>query len=140
MDKVIRIGSVQYFLVGDRLRIVQTGDTAFDVSLSPTFDGEHIKIMKWKRVGANRFETSLGKYGRAIMCEQFDKLAYWIETPLKQFDNVTYLSDGIISGQHWRTFVSDEYERIWHKSVDTNIPLSSAYAVSASPDGTSGGG
>ena len=134
------IAGIRYFLDGDRLRVVQDGDAVFDVSLSPTLDGKLVKITEWEQVSKNHFEASLGKYGKAVICEKFDKLAYWIDTPVKQFDNVTYLSDGIISGGKWRSFVSDEYDRVWEKQVDTNIPISSAYAVSNSPDGTSTGG
>ena len=140
MSTVISISGTQYFLTGDRLKIVQAGDAVLDISLSPVLDGELVKLGEWKQVGEKSFEASLGKWGKAVVSEKYDKLAFWIETPVKQFQTVTYLSDGIVSGQNWRTFVSDEYERIWDKKIDTNIPLSSAYAVSNSPDGTSGGG
>jgi hypothetical protein len=59
--------------------------------------------------------------------ELHGRAAFWVETPVKQFDRVTYLSDGDLSGDVWRTFVSDEYERLWDKNVDASIPLSSAY-------------
>ncbi len=140
MDISMTIDGVQYFLIDDRLKIVQMGDMVFDVSLSPILNSKLIKITRWEKIAKNHFEASLGEYGKAIISERFDKLSFWIETPIKQFENVTYLSDGIISGQYWRTFVSDEYEKIWDKKVDTNIPLSSAYAATTSPDGKSDGG
>ncbi|MFH0919119.1 MAG: hypothetical protein V1913_02050 [Fibrobacterota bacterium] len=137
---LMQIAGTQYQLAGDRLRVIQDGDTVLDVCLSPVFDGRTVTIASWQPTGPNAFEASLGEYGRAFVAERFDKLAFWIKTPVKQFENVTYLSDGIISGSHWRTFVSDEHERQWDKSVDQNIPISSAYANINSPDGTTGGG
>ena len=52
---------------------------------------------------------------------------------MKQFEQVTYLSDGIISGSTRRSFVSDDYERLRDKKINTNIPISSAYAHPDSP-------
>ena len=140
MTHVLTVAGIHYRLEGDRLRVVQYGDAAFEVSLSPTFDGTAVPIRSWERTGPNSFVASLGEYGRAFLAEKFDRLAYWIETPVKQFENVTYLSDGALAGGRWRTFVSDEHERVWDKKVSLNIPISSAYAATASPDGQTPGG
>lgn len=140
MKQTITIRGSEYRLEKDRLRVLHNDDTVFDVCLNPEFDGKVVKITGWEKAGHNGFRADLGKYGTAFACEKLDRLAYWIETPIKQFENVTYLSDGIISGDHWRTFVSDEYERVWEKELDLDIPLSSAYAACASPDGLVEGG
>jgi len=131
----ITIAGVDYRLANDRLRISRRNDTVLDICLSPTLDGEPVRIAAWEETGHNSYKASLGRHGAAFICEKLDKLAFWIETPVKQFQEVTYLSDGIISGDHWRTFASDEHERLWDKKIDTNIPISSAYADSNSPDG-----
>ena len=136
----ITLQGTQYFLSGDRLSVVHAGDRVFDVSLSPVFDGNKVQLSSWRQTAENRFETSLGEYGAAFLEARHGRLAYWIETPIEQFENATYLSDGRISGSKWRTFVSDEHEREWDVDIDTNIPISSAYAESSSPDGSSQGG
>ncbi len=133
-NHLMTIAGTDYILSGDRLRIVHRSDTVLDVCLSPVLDGEVAPITDWEKMGHNSYKASLGKFGEAFVCEQFDRLAFWIETPVKEFENVTYLSDGITSGEVWRTFVSDEHERLWDKKVDTNIPISSAYADLNSPD------
>ncbi|UCD58331.1 MAG: hypothetical protein JSV16_04230, partial [Candidatus Hydrogenedentota bacterium] len=140
MNTTMTIAGAQYHFSGDRLRIVQQGDTVLDVCLSPVLDGEVAPIAHWEKTGRNRCEAALGKFGKAFVCEQFDRLAFWIETPIKEFESVTYLSDGMLSGEVWRTFASDEFERLWDKKSDTHIPISSAYADGNSPDGTTGGG
>ncbi|MCK5379965.1 MAG: hypothetical protein KAJ81_00760, partial [Candidatus Latescibacteria bacterium] len=140
MNQKMTISGTDYILSGDRLRIVRENDTVLDVCLSPVLDGEVAPITDWEKTGRNRYKASLGKFGEAFVCEQFDRLAFWIETPIKEFRDVTYLSDGILSGAVWRTFVSDEYERLWDKKIDTHIPISSAYADANSPDGNTGGG
>ena len=127
-------------VTGDRLCVMDRDDMVLDVRLSPEFDGENVAISEWRRVGPNHLEADLGRFGKACLKEEFEKLAYWIETPVKQFENVTYLSDGRISGDAWRTFVSDDYDRVWPKSLDAHVPISSAYADSSSPDGSTGGG
>lgn len=140
MWNILTHGNARFHLAGDRLKIVRDNETECEFSLSPVFDGEPAHIGEWRETGHNCFSASLGRYGNAFLCEKFDKLAFWIETPVRQFENVTYLSDGIISGEQWRTFVSDEYDCRWDKRVDADIPISSAYAECASPDGNSGGG
>ena len=140
MNQKMTISGTDYILSGDRLRIVRENDTVLDVCLSPVLDGETAPITDWEKTGHNRYEAALGKFGTAFVCEHFDRLAFWVETPVKEFRDVTYLSDGILSGAVWRTFVSDEYERLWDKKIDTHIPISSAYADSNSPDGNTGGG
>ena len=140
MNQKMTISGTDYILSGDRLRIVRENDTVLDVCLSPVLDGEVAPITDWEKTGRNRYKASLGKFGEAFVCEQFDRLAFWVETPIKEFRDVTYLSDGILSGAVWRTFVSDEYERLWDKKIDTYIPISSAYADANSPDGNTGGG
>ena len=140
MKQILNIAGVHYVLEGDRLRVIQHGDAALDVCLSPVFDGEAVRIDGWEAVGHNHFKAALGKYGHAFVAERCDRLAFWIETPVAQFADVTYLSDGVISGEQWRTFVSDEYDRVWDKNLDVAVPLSSAYADCASPDGLVSGG
>jgi len=135
MQRVTQSPRAEYVLAGDRLRIVSGGDTVLDICLSPAFNGVTVPIARWEPAGENRFTASLGEFGRAFVAEQFGRLAYWIETPVRQFDHVTYLSDGVISGGTWRTFVSDEHERRWDKCIEAHVPISSAYAVSHSPDG-----
>ena len=134
MSLTMVIGNTEYRLRGDRLQISQAGDPVLDICLSPVLDAQTVKISSWHKVGHNSFKASLGKFGEAFVCEKFGKLAYWIETPAKHFQDVTYMSDGILSGDVWRTFVSDDYERLWDKKIDTNIPISSAYADLNSPD------
>jgi hypothetical protein len=133
-DGALTVGGVQYALQGDRLRVIDHGDTVFDVCLTPRFDEKPAALGPWKKVGEHRYESELaGQLGRAIVEERLGRVAYWIETPVKQFDRVAYLSDGVISGDAWRTFVSDEYERLWDKNVDAAMPLSSAY-MEQTPD------
>ncbi|MCK5608900.1 hypothetical protein KAR91_43910, partial [Candidatus Pacearchaeota archaeon] len=136
----LHIAGFDYVLDKDRLKIMQHEDTVMDVSLSPVLDNKRVEIDTWEEIGQNHFKASLGKHGQAFVCEKFGKLAFWIETSIKQFENITYLSDGIISGDCWRTFVSDDYERLWDKNIDTNIPISSAYENLNSPDGSTEGG
>ena len=140
MRGVIKIQGTEYRLEKDRLRVIRYDDAVLDICLSPEFDGEKVVIRDWEETGPDSCRADLGTYGTAFLSRRLNKLAYWIETPVKQFENVTYLSDGTISGDHWRTFVSDEYERLWEKKVDVSIPLSSAYAATASPDGKVDGG
>ncbi|MFC1452068.1 hypothetical protein ACFLSJ_01835 [Verrucomicrobiota bacterium] len=135
MSHTIRIGDTDHVLEEDRLRVVHKGDTVLDVSLSPAFDGEKVAITAWEKAGDNSYLASLGKYGSAFLEEDLGRLVFRIETSLKQFEHVTCLSDGIISGDSWRTFSSDEHERLWDKKVDANVPVSSAYAELNSPDG-----
>ena len=137
---VLSVGGCVYQLDGNRLRIWDENTVLLDVCIAPVFDGEQIQMASWEKAGQNRYQSDLGQFGKAYVSEQFDKLAYWIETPVKQFENVTYLSDGLIGGEFWRTFVSDDYDRQWNKAIDVNIPISSAYAAIASPDGSSDGG
>ena len=140
MNHLMTIAGAQYEIAGDRLRVLQRGDRVLDVCLSPTFDGEAVKIASWEPDGSNGLKASLGAFGEAHLAERFERLAFWIETPVKQFDHVTYLSDGVLSGGRWRTFVSDEHDGEWSTQLDQRIPISSAYAASCSPDGTTGGG
>lgn len=140
MSHLIDIAGTHYRITGGRLAVVHHGDRTLDVDLGPTFDGEPIPIACWEEAGPNVLVASLGRFGTAHLAERFDRLAFWIETPVKQFREVGYLSDGMTSGEHWRTFVSDEYERLWPKKVDVRIPISSAYAGMSSPDGDVPGG
>ena len=140
MKEIMTIAGVHYEIAGDRLKVVQYGDAVLDICLSPVFDGKAVPINAWEKTAENRLVASLGEYGKAFLEERFDRLAYWIETPVKQFENVTYLSDGITSGDQWRTFVSDEHDRLWEKKVDVHVPMSSAFAATASPDGPVAGG
>ena len=140
MKQIIEIGGVQHILSGDRLQVLYRDDTVLDICLSPSFDGVKIKPSEWVQRKDGSFTASLGKYGDAFLAERHGRLAFWIETPIKQFEQVTYLSDGIISGSTWRSFVSDDYERLWDKKISTNIPISSAYAHLNSPDGSTDGG
>ncbi|MFH0962756.1 MAG: hypothetical protein V2A58_01945 [Planctomycetota bacterium] len=140
MSHLLTISGTHYQVARDRLRVIQYGDTVLDVCLSPVLDGKLAKITSWEKTGPRSLRASLGSFGKAFLGEKFDRLAFWIETPAKEFQDVTYLSDGITSGDRWRTFVSDDHDRLWEKKLDRFIPISSAYAVTASPDGTSGGG
>ncbi|MFH1006882.1 MAG: hypothetical protein V1800_05175, partial [Candidatus Latescibacterota bacterium] len=139
-DRIMTIGHTEYCLSGNRLRIFHKSEPVLDICLSPVLDCQKVPITAWQKMGPNQYEGALGRYGKAFLSEKFGKLAFWIETPIKSFDHVTYLSDGILSGETWRTFVSDEYERLWDKKIDTYIPISSAYADTNSPDGNTGGG
>jgi hypothetical protein len=140
MPHVISLPNASYLLSGDRLHVLSGDDMVLDVCLSPAFNGTVVPITGWEPAGERLFSASLGAYGRAFIGAQFERLAYWIETPVRQFDHVVYLSDGLISGDVWRTFVSDDYERLWDKKIDAHIPISSAYAESNSPDGVDGVG
>ena len=137
---ILTIAGTHYCVEGDRLRVVQYGDPVLDVCLSPILDGKSSKIGAWERRGDHGLQASLGEIGQAHLERRHDRLAFWIQTPVKQFQEVTYLSDGIASGAHWRTFVSDEYDRTVPKSLDITVPMSSAYAATASPDGPVPGG
>ena len=97
MQQILSIAGSNYVLDKDRLRVIQYEDVLLDVCLSPVLDNKRIEIDKWEEIEQNHFQASLGKYGQAFICEKLGTLAYWIETPVKQFENVTYLSDGIIS-------------------------------------------
>jgi len=136
MSQVIQLPQVASRLIGDRLQVVSDGDTVLDIGLSPSFDGTVVPITRWEPAGEQQFRASLGEYGWAWIGVRHDRLAYWIETPMRQFDHVTYLSDGIISGDTWRTFISDDYERRWEKKIDVYLPISSAYACTNAPDDT----
>jgi hypothetical protein len=127
-ELTLRVAGVDYVLQGDRLRVVDKGDALLDVALTPRFDDKPAAIGSWKEVGDNHYEATLADgMGKAVVREQHGHVAYWVETPVKEFNRVVYLSDGVISGDSWRTFVSDEYERLWDKNVDAAMPLSSAY-------------
>jgi hypothetical protein len=125
---------------GDRLRISQDGDTVLDACVAPSFDGRRATLGPWAETGQGSLRASLGGHGTVIVGEQRGRLAYWIETPQKRFDNVAYLTDGIVSGAEWRSFVSDEYDRRWDARVSARVPISSAYDLLSSPDGETGGG
>ncbi len=150
MKHIVKIAETNYVLYRStadsesesRLQIEHHGDIVFDICLDPVLNGKKFVLGTWKKNGHNSYKASLGKDGNssANICEIEEKLAFWIQTAEKQLDSVTYLSDGLISGDSWRTFVSDDYERLWDKKIDTNIPISSSYAASNSPDGTTGGG
>ena len=140
MQHEFNASGTRFVLAGDRLRITQHGDLVLDVGLSPVFDGERVPLGGWELLTENHYRACLGKYGAAHLAPVHGRMGYWIETPVKQFETVTYLDDGVLSGEHWRTFISDDLDRTWHKSIDANVPVSSAYAVTVSPDGTSGGG
>jgi len=99
MNHLMTIAGTQYEIAGDRLRVIQRGDRVLDVRLSPTFDGEVVKIASWERDGRNGLRASLGAFGEAHLAERFERLAFWIETPVRQFEHVTYLSDGALSGR-----------------------------------------
>src|SRR4051812_35063578 len=81
----LSIGKFSYVLHSDRLRIVDGQDAVLDVCLSPTFDKQKQPIQSWKKAGDNHFEANLGTYGKAIVRELHGRLAYWIETPVKEF-------------------------------------------------------
>ncbi len=134
MNHVVSIGRTDHVLSGDRLRIEHDGDRVLDICLSPTLDGQVVQITDWKKIGYNTHKAFLGEVGEAFVSQEEDKLVFWIQTPPKEFEHVTYLSDGIFSGDVWRTFVSDEQERVWDKKTDKNIPMSSSYANINSPD------
>ena len=61
MTHVLTIEGIHYRLEADRLRVVQYGDGAFEVSLSPTFDGTTVPIRSWELAGPNSFVASLGE-------------------------------------------------------------------------------
>jgi hypothetical protein len=127
-DITLKVAGYDYVLHGDRIRVVDNGDVVLDVCVMPRFDDKPVALQPWTRAGDNHYEAALADgMGKAIVREQHGHLAYWVETPVKEFNRVVYLSDGAISGDSWRTFVSDEYERLWDKNVDAAIPLSSAY-------------
>jgi hypothetical protein len=124
----------------DRLRVSQHGDVVLDACLTPVFDGRPAPLGQWVDAGKGIRRASLGRYGEAFIGERQGRLAYWIETTTKSFDNVTYLSDGVVSGAEWRSFVSDEYDKRWDARVSARVPISSAYDLLTSPDGDTGGG
>ena len=140
MPHTLTFAQTHCHIDADRLRIVQRGDEVLSVSLSPVFDGQTIPITTWQTAGPNSLTTSLGEYGEAFLAEKHGKLAFWIETPVKQFETVTYLSDGILSGPVWRSFISDDYDRTWDKRTDASVPIASAYLENCSPDGPPSGG
>lgn len=125
---------------GDRLRISQDGDTVLDACIAPSFDGRRAGIGTWSRAEPGLLRADLGSPGRLFVGERQGRLALWIETPVKHFADVAYLSDGIVSGGAWRSFVSDEHDRRWDARVSARVPISSAYDLLTSPDGDTGGG
>ncbi len=125
---------------GERLRITQAGDTVLDACVAPAFDGRRAPIGPWRPGEPGVLRAPLGDLGEAFIGERQGRLAYWITTRAKHFDGVTYLSDGIVSGDEWRSFVSDEYDRRWDARLNARVPISSAYALLSSPDGDTGGG
>ena len=134
MKHRITLGSTTYTLTGDRLRVNHRGDVTLDVCLSPVLDGREARIGAWQQTGPNRYQAPAGTAGTAFLAERFGKMAFWVETPGQSFANVTYLSNGRFSGAVWRSFVSDEHARLWDKKIETNIPISSAYADTSAPD------
>lgn len=139
-DFMFSAGNTHYSISGDRLRIVQDGDPVFGSCLSPVIDGISYPITSWQKRSSHRITSSLRGAGTVFFEVDHGQAAFWVETSVEPVQNVVYLSDGVISGKHWRTFVSDVHERLWEKNVDADIPVSSAYASIASPDGEVPGG
>ena len=116
-----------YQVTGDTLRML-LGEQAFvTLKLTPVVNGKSLALGAWRKAAEDHYRAGVRGVGSAHIGIRHKRVAYWIETKRKQFETFTYFPEITFEGDHWQTFVSDSWDRRWHKDKDQDVGISSAY-------------
>lgn len=134
----ILVGGVEYNVQGERMIVIQSGERQAEFCLAPVIENMAVHITNWELLDQGGYCARCGDVTVNLQI-QHGYLVYWAETSIVQFDRLVYFPDTTFSGDHWQSYASDSFDRKWEKTLDAEVPLSSAYD-GPNPDGADGNG
>ena len=129
-----------YLLERRRLRLLFRDEEQVVLPLEPRAGSRRYSLGPWRRVDQQHFRAAVKGVGNAHVAVREGHVAFWMETRVKQFETLTYFPGTTFSGQHWQSYVSDEWDRLWDKDRDQEVGISSAYLDMTSVFGSEVGG
>ncbi|MBI4379402.1 MAG: hypothetical protein HY578_09930 [Nitrospinae bacterium] len=141
-EKDIRIEWHGYLYTVDRDRlIISKGiERIGEFCLAPKIEGKTTNLIGWKKEKVDHFSCGIDAGGHTHLSIEHGHVCYWMESKVKQFENLTYFPESSFYGNHWQTYVSDEHDKKWDVNVDAEVLISSAYADVSNVDGADGAG
>lgn len=130
----------RYQVAGQNLRAFHNDELQAQFDLSPIVEGRKTTITRWSEEPDGRFRGTLSEGGVVLLQVREGHLAYWMETEIPHFELLTFFPDTTFKGDAWQTYVSDGHDRMWEKSLDAEVLISSAYDNILNPDSDDLGG
>ncbi len=125
---------------GQFLTVYHHGRAQARFDLAPEIEGRKANLLAWSQETDTRWTAALSEGGRVAIEIREGHLAYWMETTIPQFERLTYFPGTEFPGRTWQTFLSDSFDGEWEKTLDREVPISSAYDDILSVDGADGAG
>jgi len=126
-DVQIELGNYIYRVDGDRLSISRGTYLAAEFRIAPSLDGQLVEIESWSRKSGQHYCASLVSGGTLHLTVELNRLCLQLEAAQPFIRELTLLSDGRFAGNHWHSFVPDEWDRTWDSRRDIAIAASSCY-------------
>ena len=120
--------------------------------LAPKVDGTDSELGLWSReaddayrapvaiLGSNGGKRDSTPIGSARLAVRDGHVAFWIETPVVEFETFSYFPETTFQGERWQSYVSDGWDRLWDRDLDTEVGISSAYLDIMNVFGADGAG
>lgn len=129
-----------YVIEGQALKMCFDGKEMAALPLALIVNGERREPGAWREAGEDHYQAAVRGVGSAHVGVREGQVAFWLETRRKQFDSLTWFPGTTFRGDRWQSFVSDGWDRQWHKDLDKEVGLSSAYLDIMNVFGADGAG
>ena len=133
-------GGWQYVVDEDILYLSCRDETMAELPLTPVADGLVSTLGAWQQVADLHWSAAIEKLGTVHLGVREGHVAYWLDTEIPQFESLTCFPDTRFSGEHWQSYVSDGWDRLWDKDLDAEVGISSAYLDIMNVFGADGAG
>ena len=94
------------------------------LDLAPVLEGHKTELSEWTEE-ANAYSAQLVGEGRVFLEPRDGRLAYWVESPIAQFESLVYFPETDFEGDRWRTFLPDGYDPSPGHGVPAKPPTAS---------------
>jgi len=130
----------RYEIRRNHLHVSREGVRLLTLPMAPRANGKGRSLGTWRQVKPRHFTASVVGLGRIHLAVQHGRVAYWLDTEVKQFKTMTCFPGTTFRGEHWQSYVSDHWDRLWERDRDQDVGISSAYLDMTNVFGAEGGG
>lgn len=116
-----------FAIIKDRLHLCRDGALQATLPLTPKANGKRCALGPWRKVKRNHFSAAARGLGKVHVAVRHGRVAYWVETKTRQFKTLTCFAGTSYNGERWQSYVSDHWDRLWHRDRDQEVGVSSAY-------------
>jgi len=123
----LKNNGISYSVYNDVLTLSRKGVILASFCLSPVVDNVVYRIAEWKQLSENNFGAEASSDISIHFGIENSRPCLWMETQRPFLESIAYLSEGVINGESWHSFIPDEWDRDWDCQLDIEVAASSNY-------------